>query len=55
MSTTVTPGETVSVSGIYRHSCGVSGDSTLVQGHTAPPTHSRGDVWVLVRATPHVR
>jgi hypothetical protein len=51
---TVKPNEVVPVSGMYRHSCGAAGQSTLIKGHRAPATHSHGDVWVLAQATPHV-
>lgn len=51
----VTPGHIVPVSGIYRHSCGAVGDTTLVLGDKASPTCRPGDVWILVQATPHKR
>jgi hypothetical protein len=50
----VSPGAIVPVSGQYKHSCGAAGQTTLVKGNHASPTHGSGDVWVLVRATPHV-
>ena len=55
MPTTIKPGDIVQISGIYKHSCGAPGDSTLVKGNHASPTHGPGDVWILVQATPHVR
>jgi hypothetical protein len=48
----VYPGQTVQVSGQYRPLNGGGAETTLVKGHTAPPTPNGGP-WVLVDRTVH--